>query len=218
MSWFGTSAPNVIPGWTCTPVVAFNQAGYTPDRNKVAVIELDPLFDALKTVRVLRVTPEGEYREAFHGEVKPWGQWMRYQYAHFDFSDLREPGIYFLEYAGHFNGPVRIAHGVYEKIWRPSLDVYIAEQMDHVKVREGYRIWPGVSHLDDARQAPVNYTHFDGYAMGPSADSRFAPGEHIPGLNVGGWYDAGDFDSAYANTDACRYRFNDGKRSFCNRQ
>ena len=66
--------------------------------------------------------------------------------------------------------------------------------MDHVKVREGYRIWHGASHLDDARQAPVNYTHFDGYAQGPSTDSPFAPGEHIPGLNVGGWYDAGDFD------------------------
>jgi hypothetical protein len=66
--------------------------------------------------------------------------------------------------------------------------------MDHVKVREGYRIWHGASHLDDARQAPVNYTHFDGYAQGPSTDSPFAPGEHIQGLNVGGWYDAGDFD------------------------
>lgn len=61
-------------------------------------------------------------------------------------------------------------------------------------MREGYRIWHGVSHLDDARQAPVNYTHFDGYSQGPSTDSPFAPGQHIPGINVGGWYDAGDFD------------------------
>jgi endoglucanase len=33
---------------------------------------------------------------------------------------------------------------------------------------------------DDARQAPVNYTHFDGYSMGASSDSPFAAGEHIP--------------------------------------
>ena len=66
--------------------------------------------------------------------------------------------------------------------------------MDHVRVREGYRTWHGASHLDDARQAPVNYTHFDGYKQGPTTDSPFAPGERIPGLNVGGWYDAGDFD------------------------
>ncbi|PYX42975.1 MAG: glycosyl hydrolase, partial [Acidobacteria bacterium] len=38
------------------------------------------------------------------------------------------------------------------------------------------------------------YTHFDGYAQGPSTDSPFSPGQHIPGLDVGGWYDAGDFD------------------------
>ena len=30
--------------------------------------------------------------------------------------------------------------------------------------------------------------------MGPTTDSPFAPGEHIPGLDRGGWYDAGDFD------------------------
>jgi endoglucanase len=186
--------PNVVQGWTRPPVVAYNQVGYTPGRIKVAVLELDPLYDAPKTARVLRLSPEGEYREVFRREIQPWGKWMRYQYARFDFSNVREPGIYAIEYAGHVNAPFRIAANVYEKIWRPSIDIYLAEQMDHVKVREGYRIWHGTSHLDDARQAPVNYTHFDGYAMGPSTDSPFAPGEHIPGLNTGGWYDAGDFD------------------------
>jgi len=32
-------------------------------------------------------------------------------------------------------------------IWRPSLDTYLPEQMDHVKAPEGYRIWHGASHL-----------------------------------------------------------------------
>lgn len=186
--------PNVVPGWTRTPVVAYNQVGYTPERTKVAVLELDPFYDAPKTARILRITPEGDYTEVFRGEIKPWGKWMRYHYARFDFSTVREPGLYAIEYAGHINGPFRVAKNVYDGIWRPSLDTYLPEQMDHVKVREGYRIWHGASHLDDARQAPVNYTHFDGYAQGPSTDSPFAPGEHIPGLNVGGWYDAGDFD------------------------
>ena len=186
--------PNVIAGWMRPPLVGYNQVGYTPERTKVAVLELDPLYDAPKTARVLRLTPEGEYTEAFQGEVKPWGKWMRYQYARFDFSAVREPGIYAIEYAGHKNGNFRIAKDVYEGIWHASLDTYLAEQMDHVKVREDYRIWHGVSHLDDARQAPVNYTHFDGYAQGPSTDSPFFPGQHIPGLTVGGWFDAGDFD------------------------
>lgn len=186
--------PNVIAGWTRPPVVAYNQAGYTPERSKVAVIELDPNYDAPKTARVLELAPDGEYHEAFSGGIKPWGKWMRYDYAQFDFSSVRKPGVYAIEYAGHINAPFRIAKDVYKNIWHSSLDTYLAEQMDHVKVREGYRIWHGVSHMDDARQAPVNYTHFDGYSMGPETDSPFKPGEHIPGLNVGGWYDAGDYD------------------------
>ena len=187
--------PNVVSGWTRPPVVAYNQVGYTPQRDKVAVIELDPLFDAPTTARVLRLSPDGEYREAFRSEIKPWGKWLRYQYSRFDFSVLHEPGIYAIEYAGHRNAPFRIAEDVYrDHVWQASLDTYLPVQMDHVKVREGYRIWHGVSHLDDARQAPVNYVHFDGYAMGPSTDSPFAAGEHIPGLDRGGWYDAGDYD------------------------
>jgi len=126
--------------------------------------------------------------------VKPWGKWLRYNYAHFDFSSVRTPGIYAIEYAGSTSAPFRIAKDVYDGIWRSTLDTYLAEQMDHVKVREGYRIWHGTSHMDDARQAPVNYKHFDGYAQGPTTDSPFAPGQHIPGINVGGWFDAGDFD------------------------
>jgi hypothetical protein len=66
--------------------------------------------------------------------------------------------------------------------------------MDHVTVNEAYRVWHGASHLDDARQAPVDHQHFDLYAQGPTTDTPFEPGEHIPGLNIGGWYDAGDYD------------------------
>lgn len=186
--------PNMIPGWIRPPVIGYNQVGYTPGREKVAVIEMDPLFDAPKIARVLRLNPDGEFQEVFHSEVKPWGKWMRYLYAQFDFSPVHQPGIYAIEYAGKRTAPFRIAPNVYDGIWGLSLDTYLPEQMDHVKVREGYRIWHGASHLDDARQAPVNYTHFDGYAQGPTTDSPFSPGQHIPGLNVGGWFDAGDFD------------------------
>lgn len=66
--------------------------------------------------------------------------------------------------------------------------------MDHMFVNEAYRVWHGASHLDDARQAPVSHEHFDLYAQGPTTDSPFKPGEHIPDLNIGGWFDAGDFD------------------------
>jgi hypothetical protein len=187
--------PNVIHGWFRPPVVAYNQAGYTPGRSKVAILELDPLFNAPKTARLKRLRADGQYEEALRAAIKPWGKWMRSSYASFDFSSVNEPGVYAIEYAGQTSTPFRIAADVYQKgVWQPSLDTYLAVQMDHMKVRENYRVWHGPSHMDDARQAPVNYTHFDGYSMGPATDSNFAPGEHIPGLNVGGWFDAGDYD------------------------
>lgn len=187
--------PNVISGWIRPPVVSYNQVGYTPGRSKVAVLELDPHFKAPSEAEVVRLEPDGSPKAVFKAALKPWGKWLRYQYASFDFSAVHEPGIYAIEYAGETSKPFRIAADVYKKgVWQPTLDTYLAVQMDHVKVRENYRVWHGVSHMDDARQAPIDYTHFDGYSMGATSDSPFATGQHIPGLNIGGWYDAGDYD------------------------
>jgi hypothetical protein len=174
--------------------VAHSQAGYPPDYPKVAVIELDPRFNAPKTAKVLRLDESGSFKQAFEGPVSEPTPWLRYTYAKFDFSPVKEPGMYVIEYAGERTEVFPIAKDVYSKTWQPSLDTYLATAMDHMAVREGYRIWHGASHMDDARQAPPNVRHFDGWSMGPNLDSPFQPGEHIPGLNVGGWYDAGDFD------------------------
>jgi endoglucanase len=186
--------PHVIPNWVRQPVISFNQLGYTPTRKKIAIIELDPHFKAPAIARVIRLGADGKSKEALRGKLKPWGKWLRYNYASFDFSALRQPGLYAISYAGHTTTPFRIAPDVYAHSWQASLDTYLPVQMDHVAVRENYRVWHGPSHLDDARQAPPDHVHFDGYAMGPHLDSPFAAGAHIPGLNVGGWYDAGDFD------------------------
>jgi hypothetical protein len=175
-------------------VVSFNQAGYTPERDKVAIIELDPMFRAPARATLLRIERNGKTVPVLTAPVKPWGRWQRYRYAKFDFSSATAPGVYQISYAGRTTNPFRIAADAYERIWQPSLDTYLAEQMDHMSVREQYRVWTGISHMDDARQAPPNYVHFDGYRMGPDLDSPFKPGEHISGLNVGGWQDAGDYD------------------------
>jgi endoglucanase len=187
--------PNVIPGWIRPPVVSYNQVGYTPGRSKIAILEFDARYAPPGTARLLRLTTSGRYDEVYHAAIKPWGKWLRYRYATFDFSSVREAGVYAIDYAGSRTGPFRIGPDVYARgVWQPSLDTYLAVQMDHVKVRESYRVWHGVSHLDDARQAPVNYSHFDGYSMGADSDSPFAAGQHVPGLDRGGWYDAGDYD------------------------
>ncbi len=189
-----TVTPNSVPGWKRAPVIGHSQLGYAPEQAKRAVIELDAKDPGAETARLLRVTAKGETIEALAGPAPEWGKYLRYRYRSFDFSKVLEPGIYMLEYAGRRTAPFRIAADVYDKAWHPSLDVYLPVQMDHMAVNEAYRVWHGDSHRDDARQAPLDHEHIDLYRQGPTTDTKFAPGEHIPGLNVGGWLDAGDFD------------------------
>jgi len=66
--------------------------------------------------------------------------------------------------------------------------------MCHMKVEDRYRVWHGLCHMDDATMAPINHDHFDGYFQGPSTLTKYKSGEHVPGLNIGGWHDAGDYD------------------------
>lgn len=187
--------PSYVPHWTRPPMIAHSQAGYAATLPKVAVIELDPRFKAPRTATVLRLSDDGSYRKVFTGPVSTPMPWLRYDYAQFDFSPVREPGLYAIEYAGERTDVFPIAPDVYDKTWQTSLDGFLAVQMDHVSVRDAYRVWHGIAHMTDALQAPPNTTHFDGYWMGPNTDSPYKPGQHIPGLNVGGWFDAGDFDN-----------------------
>ena len=187
--------PTLIPNWTRPPVIAHSQVGYAPDSAKVSVIELDPNFDAPHTARLVRLEQDGSCKPVFEGPVSAPTPWLRYRYSKFDFSSVKDPGLYAIEYAGQRTDLFPIATDVYSHTWQSSLDGFLAVEMDHVSVREGYRLWHGISHLDDARQAPPNEQHFDGYRMGAQLDSPFKPGEHIPGLNVGGWFDAGDYDN-----------------------
>jgi len=183
-----------IPGWTRPPVIAYSQVGYHPSQKKIAVIELDRSDRPLPIARLLKVSESGEESEVFRSAPKQWGRYLRYCYATIDFSHHTQSGLYILEYGEQRTTAFRIARDVYEGVWQPTLDVFFPVQMDHMRVTEAYRVWHGAAHLDDALQAPVNHEHFDLYAQGPTTDTRYKPGEHIPGLNVGGWFDAGDFD------------------------
>jgi len=186
--------PHTIDGWTRTPVIGFSQAGYVPTQKKVGVIELDSNDAPLATASVYEVTADGAPVERLKAPVQRWGRYLRYDYATFDFSAIQRTGLYFIQYGGQKTEAFPVGPEVYRNIWHQTLDVWFPVQMDHMFVNEAYRVWHGAAHLDDARQAPVNTQHFDGYRMGPSTETPYKPGEHIPGLNVGGWFDAGDFD------------------------
>jgi endoglucanase len=189
-----TLAPNIIPNWTKPPMIAHSQVGYYPDQEKIAVIELDKKDKPLQNASVLRLTDNGEWIEEFSGEVKTWGAYLRYNYARFDFSSVKAPGIYMIKYGNQKTNPFQIGENIFDNAWQQTLDVWFPVQMDHMFVNEAYRVWHGAAHLDDALQAPVNHRHFDGFSMGDSTETKYKPLERIPGMNVGGWFDAGDYD------------------------
>lgn len=186
---------NAIPGWTYQPVVHVSQVGYHPKQKKVAIIELDRSDQTNYTVHLKRISETGGFEDIFTGTPVRWGEFLRYRYLLFDFTRDEKPGMYVVEYQNFRSQPFQISSTVYQRgVWQPVLEYFLPVQMCHMRVEQQYRVWHGACHLDDARMADTNYNHFDGYVQGPSTLSTARSGETVPGLNVGGWHDAGDDD------------------------
>lgn len=192
LTW--TVEPNAIKGWIREPNIGFSQVGYIPTQPKVAVIELDKKDKPLAKASLIKVAPDGTTSEAFSGKIEPWGDYYKYHYVKFDFSSVKTPGIYYIQYGNFKTNNFLIEKNVYEKITDATSDVWIPIHMNHMFVNEAYRVWHGEPFKEGYRQAPPNTDHFDLHDQGPTTDTKFKPLEHIPGLNVGGFFDAGDFD------------------------
>lgn len=187
-------AANALHGAKHTPVVQVSQVGYHPKQSKVAIVELDAAETALQPIRVLRLTEHG-FEPVVEKSGHDWGRFLRYRYLQLDFSDVREPGMYVAQYGDSRSAVFQISDRVYDRnVWQPTLEYFLPIQMCHMRVNDRYRVWHGWCHLDDALMAPINHNHFDGYIQGPSTLTKYQPGEHVPGLDHGGWHDAGDFD------------------------
>jgi hypothetical protein len=187
--------PNVIKDWIADPVIHVSQIGYHPDQQKLAFIELDKNDLNRQNIELVRINNEGKQLMVVSGKPLEWGRFLRYNYLKFDFSDVKETGIYILKYGHAQSQPFRIAADVFKRnVWQPTLEYFLPVQMCHMRINEKYRVWHGLCHMDDARMAPVNHNHFDGYLQGPSTLTKYNPGDHVPGLNIGGWHDAGDYD------------------------
>ena len=141
LEWHLTA--NTIPDWTRTPVIAHSQVGYHPNRQKIAVIELDKHDTPAETARLLRVTADGTFEEAHAAAPVAWGTYTRYAYLRYDFSEVNQRGLYVIEYGDQRTQPFRIAADVYADGWQPTADVLLPVQMDHMRVREAYRVWHG---------------------------------------------------------------------------
>lgn len=184
--------PETVDGWMYQPVVQTSQVGYHPLQNKVAVIETDTRDTQILPATLIRIDAQGEQTVKDLAPV-PWGRFLRYNYLRADFSDVQEEGLYQIRYGKSASPIFRIAHDVYDRgVWQPVLEYFLPVQMCHMRVNEKYRVWHDVCHMDDARMAPPG-NHIDGYDQRPNL-SKFKPEEEVPGVNIGGWHDAGDFD------------------------
>lgn len=187
--------PNVVAGWKSTPVIHVSQIGFHPNQDKVAFIELDK-NEAKPVIPVLvSVGENGKNTLLTVNKAVLWGSFLRYEYLKFDFSSVKQEGLYFIKYGNEQSQPFRIASDVFKRnVWQPTLEYFLPVQMCHMRVNEKYRVWHGLCHMDDALMAPTDYNHFDGYVQGSSTLTNYKPGDHVPGLNTGGWHDAGDYD------------------------
>lgn len=184
--------PAIDETWTSPAVIQTSQVGYLPQQPKRIVIETDKRETSVGEVQFVRIGADGEtVVRTFTPKV--WGQFLRYRYLTADFSDVTEPGLYQVRYGSSQSSVFRIADNVYDRgVWQPVIEYFLPVQMCHVRVAEKYRIWHDACHLDDALMARVG-NHIDGYDQRPGL-SKYKEGEQVPGVNIGGWHDAGDFD------------------------
>ena len=188
-----TVEPHAISGWVRQPNIGFSQVGYIPSQPKVAVVELDKNDTPRPTATLMRIGSEGKATEAYTAALKPWGDYFKYNYVKFDFTQVTEPGVYYIQYGDTRTNNFLIDEHVYDKITDATTDVWVPIHMNHMYVNEGYRTWHGEPFKEGYLQAPPS-DHFDLHAQGPTTDTKYKPLELIPGLNVGGFFDAGDFD------------------------
>ena len=98
----GMCKPNLIADWVRQPVVSYNQAGYTPGRGKVAVIELDPNFKAPAQATLVKLTADGKPRAGPDRERSSRGANGCATATPPSISPASAmPGLYAISYAGH---------------------------------------------------------------------------------------------------------------------
>jgi endoglucanase len=189
--------PNLIAGWLRTPVVSMSQVGYHPDQLKQAIIELDQRATKIDRAVLRRIGNDGTLSEVKSILPRDWGKFLRYRYEIFDFSEVKDPGIYTVSYGNVTGEPFSIGRDVYRQhVWQPTLEIFFPVQMCHMRIRDRGRVWHGACHLDDALQAPLSTVLPDGYRTYATTETNYKPVTTIPGLNRGGWHDAGDNDLA----------------------
>ncbi len=171
------------------PAVRYSHIGYLPEGLKQAVLEVDdraPLPDL--AARLERRTASGA-ETALTGAFTPALRDFWKQFAVFDFSTVQERGEYRIVWSGGVTDWFPIAPDIFADRWQNTLDYFFPFQMSHAEVDLGNGLSHGASTLDDAVAAPPNFVGPDDFI---SYEADGASG-YVP-LDVGGWFDAGDYD------------------------
>ncbi|MDZ7724190.1 MAG: hypothetical protein U5R06_15635 [candidate division KSB1 bacterium] len=199
VEWF--IRPHIQSNYQRSPQILYSQCGYHPLQEKKALIELDPSAQGFERAMLKKLGTDGKEHIVFVKPVKKQSRFLRYLYASFDFTPVKTPGMYCIEYGKTKSPYFRIGEYDHSELWRHTLTTFLPVQMCHMEVRDRFRVWHGVCHLDDALQAPTDHKHFGFYQQGSQTQTSYKPYEHIPGLNTGGWHSAGDYDlSAYSQS------------------
>lgn len=187
--------PNYDEKFIYKPVIQISQVGYHPNQVKFAVIELDKVTDKFEEISIIRINEDSEKIIRIEQSPQLWGEFLRYKYLRFDFTDIKEEGLYKIKYGENESHSFEIKKDIYSRhVWHPTLEYFLPVQMCHMRVNDRYKVWHGLCHMDDALMAPTDHNHFDGYIQSSSTLTKYKSGEHVPGLNIGGWHDAGDYD------------------------
>lgn len=91
--------------------------------------------------RLLRLDLGGVFAPVAAGATREWGNYLRYRYVRFDFSDVTTPGTYPIEYGTIRSAPFPIGTDALAGLWHLANDVCLPIAMDHVTVNEAYRVW-----------------------------------------------------------------------------
>jgi len=94
------------------------QSRYHPSQIKKAILELDPNSKKLEKASLLKFTEDGKTSEVLSGTPEKWGSFLRYDYAIFDFSSVKEPGIYLVTYGKTKSYPFSIKSTIFSTgVW-----------------------------------------------------------------------------------------------------
>lgn len=65
------------------------------------------------------------------------GTYYKYNYVKFDFSSIKQPGVYYIQYGDTKTNDFIIDKSVYDKITDATTDIWIPIHMNHMYVNEG---------------------------------------------------------------------------------